>query len=123
MQQFGPDNSNDVSAQEAKEILATWANQRQARGVNPDVNSVPALAAGLGVSEEEIRQMLEDIRVHKRSHEIAEGILNQQQKERKRSDVNAAVVAAIILVAVAIIGAVAFFMRPVSREITPPPAV
>ncbi len=113
MQQFDSQNPNSVSQQEAQEILATWANRRQAQGVDPGVNSVSALASGLGVSEEEVRQMLEDIRVHKRSQEIATGIISHQQRERKRSDVSAAIIAAVIFVVVGLAIALFVFARPV----------
>src|ERR1041385_6659473 len=107
MQNFQSDSGNTISSQEAQEILATWADRRKAQGIDPDIGSVPALAAGLGVSEDEVRSMLEDIRVHRRSQELAANIVDQKLRLRKRSDVNAAIVAAVVIV-VLLLGGFAF---------------
>jgi len=120
MQQFDPGNPNSLSPQEAQEILATWANRRQAQEIDPAVNSVAALASGLGVSEEEVRQMLEDIRVHKRSQQIAAGILDHQQKERKRSDVNAAIIATVVLAIIVVVGLAIYYFNPFRSYVRPP---
>jgi len=101
MHNFGPDDS--ISSQEAQQILAAWANQRQAQAVDATAGSVSSLASGLGVSEEEVRQMLEDIRVQKRSQELAAGIVNKQLAHRKRSDVRAAIIAAVALLVLALV--------------------
>lgn len=92
-----------VSSAEAQQVLSAWANRQQAQRADPGANSVQALAAGLGVSEDQVRQMLEDIRVNQRSQQIAAGIIDQQQKQRKRSDINAAFIAAAVIVIMAII--------------------
>ena len=120
MQKFDSE-SNNVSSEEAQEILAAWTNRRQAQGIDPGVGSVPALAAGLGVSEDEIRHMLEDIRVQKRSHEIAAGIIGEQQKHRKRSDVTAAAIAAAVLVLFVLIGGALMMFRGNAAATTLPP--
>jgi len=109
MQNQHQPTSNAVSPEEAQQVLSAWSNQQQAQGVDPRVDSVQALAAGLGVTETQVRQMLEDIRVQHRSQEIAAGIIDEQQKQRKRSDVTAAAGAAIALVVIALLVA-AFFM-------------
>ena len=110
MQKFGPDES--VTTQEAQQILAAWADRRQAHDVDASAGSVSSLASGLGVSEDEVRRMLEDIRVQKRSQELAAGIVNKQLEHRKRSDINAAIIAAAVLLVLIVIGAGCFmFVR------------
>src|SRR5438309_691727 len=109
MQNFSQSQSDKVSAEEAQQVLAAWANRQQAQRVDSTVGSVSALAAGLGVSEADVQRMLEDIRVQHRSQEIAQGILQQEQKQRKRSDVSAAIGAAIALVIIGLCIA-AFFL-------------
>ncbi|MEA2553084.1 MAG: hypothetical protein QOJ65_1260 [Fimbriimonadaceae bacterium] len=104
MQNFSSNPQDSLSAQEAHEVLSAWANRPQASGVDPNVQSVQALAAGLGVSEDEVRRMVEDVRVQHRSHQIAAGILAKENVTRRRLDVTAAIGAsiAIILVAIAV---------------------
>jgi hypothetical protein len=108
MQNLNPGSNDSVTTSEAQQILAAWSNRMAAQGVDPQVGSVQGLAANLGVSEDHVRQMLEDIRVQKRSQALAAGIMEEQHKHRKKSDVNAAIVAAIAILLV-VIGAGAFF--------------
>ena len=124
MQNFSSNPQDSLSAQETQDLLQAWANRQQAMDVSPDVASIPALAAGLGVSEAEVRRMVEDMRVQRRSQEIAAGVLEQQNQHRKKLDVTAAIGAAIALCLLAV-AAIAFFAfgnrGPV--EGIPPPGI
>ncbi len=97
MQNFSSQPGDSLTSVEAQEVLKAWTNRQQAQGVDASVNSVTALAAGLGVSEDDVRKMLEDIRVQQRSQQIASGYLEQEQKHRKRLDITAAIGAGIAL--------------------------
>lgn len=124
MQNFKSEPGDNLTAGEAQEVLKAWTNRQQAQGVDTSVNSVTALAAGLGVSEDEVRRMLEDIRVQQRSQQIASGYLEQEQKHRKKLDITAAIGAAIALVVLGL--AVVLFLtlaRRSAREApyNPPP--
>ena len=113
MQNFNSEQGDSLSAVEAQEVLKAWTNRQQAQGVDPSVGSVTSLAAGLGVSEDEVRRILEDIRVQHRSQQIAAGILQQEQKHRKRLDVTAAIgaTAALCVIAFIVAAIVAFGHR------------
>ena len=122
MQNFSNPTADDVSANEAQEVLKAWTNRQQAQGVDPSVNSVQALASGLGVSEDEVRKMLEDIRVQQRSQQIAAGILQQEQKHRKKMDTTAAIFAAVAIVVVGLAFIIFFAVRKGVQTLPPPPA-
>lgn len=133
MQEFESGNRDSLAPDEAREVLQAWANRRQASGVDAGVNSISALAAGLGVSEDEVRRMVEDIRVHQRSQQIAAGILTQENARRKNLDVTAAIGAAIAFIVVALAAGAFFITRtkvsgpttvitPVVEGIPTPPA-
>jgi hypothetical protein len=115
MQNFSSESGDNITAVEAQEVLKAWTNRQQAQGVDSSVNSVTALAAGLGVSEDDVRKMLEDIRVQQRSQQIATGYLAQEQKHRKRLDVTAAVGAAIALIVLGLF--VAIFLTIARRSV------
>lgn len=99
MQNFDPSPRETLSAQEAHQVMEAFAAQKRSTGV-PDQSSVGALAAGLGVSEEEVRKIVEDIRVQRRSEQIAANILHEQGQHRKKLDVTAAIGAAIAIIVV-----------------------
>lgn len=118
MQNFESNPQDSLSAQEARAVMEAITHRQQAAGANLDGKSVETLANGLGVTQDEVRKILEDIRVQRRSEQLAAGILNQEQKHRKRLDVTAAIGAAIaiLLVVVAVTGFL--FVRSRSSNVT-----
>lgn len=76
----------------------------------------------MGVSEDEVRRIVDDIRINNRSHEIASGIIQQENARRKRLDSTAALTAAIAFVIVGLV-AIGGFVFWNSRADATPPAI
>lgn len=119
-QDFDSGSNETLSAQEARMVMEAFTRRHPQAPAHLDANSVQAMASGLGVTETEIRRMLEDVRVQQRSEQMAAGILQQQHKHRKQLDVTAAIGAAVAIIVVVIAVAGYLFFRPRSESIETP---
>lgn len=125
MQQFENDPADRLTPGEAETVMRRLSGRGDLRAVGTSVGSVSALAAALGVSEAEVRALVEDARVQARSEQIAAGILEHERKGRRKLDVTAAVGAAIALVVMAIVAAGFFVWKGSQSEALaplPPPS-